>query len=116
LHSPGKDSTSGNNTVGSGKIIDLPRGSLNKMDAPQNSKLGGGITRFDDRPAKSFPQIRGNQLGGISRSNIVTPPKFRQQFVATNAGNNQRFASTQFHGPAFQSGGRSGGFGGKFGR
>ena len=117
LHSPGKDSTSGNNTVGSGKIIDLPRGSLNKMDAPLNSKLGGGITRFDDRSAKSLPQIHGNQqLGGITRSNIVAPPKFRQQLGVTNAGNNQRFASTQFHGPAFQSGGRAGGFGGKFGR
>src|SRR5712671_4116237 len=117
LHSPGKDSTSGNNTVGSGKIIDLPRGSLNRMDAPLNSKLGGGITRFDDRSAKSLPQIHGNQqLGGITRSNIVAPPKFRQQLGVTNAGNNQRFASTQFHGPAFQSGGRAGGFGGKFGR
>src|SRR5260221_1968517 len=96
LHSPGKDSTSGNNTVGSGKIIDLPRGSLNKMDAPLNSKLGGGIPRFDDRSAKSLPQIHGNQqLGGISRSNIVAPPKFRQQFGVTNARNNQRLASTQ---------------------
>src|SRR6478672_12675861 len=116
LHSPGKDSTSGNNTAGSGKIIDLPRGSLNKMDAPLNSKLGGGITRVDDRPAKSLPQIHGNQqLGGISRSNIVAPPKFRQLLGLTNTGGNQRFASTQFHGPAFQSGGRSGGFGGGFG-
>ncbi len=117
LHSPGTIASSGNNSAGSGKIIDLPRGGLNKLDAPQNSKLGGGITRFDDRPAKSFPLIHGNQrLGGISRSNIVTPPKFRQQLGVTNAGSNQRFASTQFHGPAFQSQGRSGGFGGKFGR
>jgi hypothetical protein len=86
------------------------------MDAPLNSKLGGGITRFDDRPAKSLPQIHGNQqLGGISRSNIVAPPKFRQQLGVTNTGGNQRFAKTQFHGPAFQSGGRSGGFGGGFG-
>jgi Caspase domain len=117
LNSPGTTTSSGNNSAGSGKIIDLPRGGLNKIDAPQNSKLGGGITRFDDRPAKSRPQIRGNQqLGGISRSNVVTPPKFRQQLGVTNAGGNQHFASTQFHGPAFQSQGRSGGFGGKFGR
>jgi hypothetical protein len=120
LPSPGTNRVSGNNSAGSGKIIDLPRGGPNKIDAPQNSKLGGGITRFDDRSAKSLPQIRGNQqLGGISRSNIVTPPKFRQQLGVTNAGGNQRFASTQFHGPAFQSQARmggSGGFGGKFGR
>ena len=119
LNSPGTNRTSGNNSAGSGKIIDLPRGGLNKIDAPLNSKLGGGITRFDDRPAKSFPQIHGNQQLGISRSNIVSPPKFRQQLGVTNTSSNQRFASTQFHAPAFQSQARmggSGGFGGKFGR
>jgi hypothetical protein len=120
LNSPGTNRTSGNNSAGSGKIIDLPRTGVNKIDTQQNTKLGGGMTRFDDRPAKSFPQIHGNQqLGGISRSNIVSPPKFRQQLGVTNTGSNQRFASTQVHGPAFQSQGRmggSGGFGGKFGR
>jgi hypothetical protein len=117
LHTPGTTASSGNNSAGSGKIIDLPRVGMNKIEAPQNSKLGGGTTRFDDRSAKSFAQIHGNQqLGRISRSNTATPPKFRQQLGVTNAGNNQRFASTQFHAPAFQSQGRSGGFGGKFGR
>jgi hypothetical protein len=117
LHSPGTTASSANNSAGSGKIIELPRGGLNKTGAQQNSKLGGGITRFDDRSAKSLPQIHGNQqLGGISRSNIATPPKFRQQLGVTNAGSNVRMASTQFHGPAFQSQARSGGSGGKFGR
>ncbi len=117
LNSPGTTASSGNNGAGSGKIIDLPRTGVNKIGTEQNSKLGGRITRFDDRSAKSLPQIHGDQqLGGISRSNIVTPPKFRQQLGVTNGGSNQHFASTQFHGPAFQSQGRSGGFGGKFGR
>ena len=117
LPSPGKITSTGNNSAGSGKIIDLPRTGVNKIGAEQNSKLGGGITRFDDRSAKSLPQVHGNpQLGGISRTNIVTPPKFRQQLGVTNAGSNQRFASTQFHAPAFQPQGRSGGFGGKMGR
>ena len=120
LNSPGTTTSSGNNGAGSGKIVDLPRTGVNKIGTEQNSKLGGGITRFDDRSAKSFPQIHGNQQpGGISRSNIVTPPKFRQQLGVTNSGGNQRFASTQSHGAAFQSQGRSGGFGGfggKFGR
>ncbi len=119
LPSPGKTTSTGNNSADSGKIIDLPRTGVNKIDTQQNTKLGGGITRFDDRPAKSFPQIHGNQQLGISRSNIVSPPKFRQQLGVTNTGSNQRFASTQFHAPAFQSQARmggSGGFGGKFGR
>ena len=117
LNSPGTTTSPGNNGAGSGKIIDLPHTGVNKIGTEQNSKLGGGITRFDDRSAKSFPQIHGNQqLGGISRSNIATPPKFRQQLAVTNTGSNQHFASTQFHGHAFQSQGRSGGFGGKFGR
>jgi hypothetical protein len=114
LPSPGTTMSSGNNSAGSGKIIDLPRTGVNKIGTEQNSKLGG-ISRFDDRSAKSLPKFN-QQPSGISRSNIVTPPKFRQQLGVTNAGGNQRFASTQFHGPAFQSGGRAGGFGGKFGR
>src|SRR6266702_3829587 len=117
LNSPGTTTSSGNNGAGSGKITDLPRTGVNKIGTQQDTKLGGGITRFDDRSAKSFPQIHGNQqLGGISRSNIATQPKFRQQLAVTNAGSNQHFASTQFHAPAFQSQGRSGGFGGRFGR
>ncbi len=116
LHSPGTTASSGNNSAGSGKIIDLPRGGLNKAGAQQNSKFGGELTRLDDRPAKSFSPIHVNQQpGGISRSNIATPPKFRQEPGVTNGGNNLRMASTQFHAPAFQSQGRSGG-GGKFGR
>jgi hypothetical protein len=114
LHSPGTTASSGNNSAGSGKIIELPGGGLNKTGAPQNSKLGGEITRLDDRSAKSLPQIHVNQQpGGISRSNIATPPKFRQELGVTNTGNNLRMASTQFHAPAFQSQARSGG---KFGR
>jgi hypothetical protein len=114
LHSPGTTASSGNNSAGSGKIIELPRGGLNKAGAQQNSKLGGEITRLDDRSAKSLPQIHVNQQpGGISRSNIATPPKFRQELGVTNTGNNLRMASTQFHAPAFQSQARSGG---KFGR
>jgi Caspase domain len=115
LHSPGTTASSGNNGAGSGKILELPRGGLNKIGTQQNTNFGGGITRFDDRSAKKLPQIRVNQQpSGISRTNIATPPKFRQPLGITNAGSNQRFASTQFHGPAFQA--RSGGFGGRFGR
>ena len=84
LHSPGTTASSGNNSAGSGKIIDLPRGGLNKTGAQQNSKLGGEITRFDARPAKPLSQIHVNQQPtGISRSNIGTPPKFRQEFGNT---------------------------------
>jgi hypothetical protein len=117
LNSPGTTTSSGNNNAGSGKITDLPRTGVNKIGTEQNSRLGGGITRFDDRSAKSLPQIRVNQQpGGISRSNIATPPKFRQQLGVTNAGSYQHFASTQSRGPAFQSQARMGGSGGKFGR
>src|SRR6476661_2276089 len=113
LHSPATTVSSGNNSAGSGKILELPRGGLNKIATQQNTKLGGGATRFDDRSAKTLPQIRVNQQpSGISRTNIATPPRFRQPLGITNTGSNQRFASTQFRGPVFQSQARSGGFGG----
>jgi hypothetical protein len=53
---------------------DLPRGSGNKMDAPLNSKLGGGITRLTTGRRKSLPQIHTAISSRDSRSNIVAPP------------------------------------------
>ena len=114
LHSPGTAASSGNNNAGSGKIVDLPRGGLNKIGAQPNSKLGGETARLDDRSAKSFQPIHVNQQpGGLSRANIATPPKFRQELGLTNGGSDLRMASTQFHGAAVQP---QAGSGGKFGR
>jgi len=114
LHSPGTAASSGNNSAGSGKIIDLPRGGLNKIGAQPNSKLGGETARLDDRSAKSFQPIHVNQQpGGLSRSNIATPPKFRQELGLTHGASDLRMASTQFHGAAVQP---QAGSGGKFGR
>jgi hypothetical protein len=102
LQSHGTTASSGNNSAG--KIVDLPGGGLNKIGAQQNSKLDEKVTRIDDRPAKSLSQIRVEQQpAGISRSNIVTPPRFQQGPGITNAGSNLRVAS----GPAFQSQARS---------
>ncbi|MGB8609026.1 caspase family protein [Bradyrhizobium sp.] len=101
LQSPGANAPSGNN-AGSGKIVDLPGGGLNKSGAQQNSTLNGGAARIDDRPAKSLSPIRTNQpAAGTSRTNIGALPK--------SAGNNLRFASTQFHASAVQPQGRSNG-------
>jgi hypothetical protein len=102
----GTSASSGNN--GAGKIIDMPHGGLNKTGAPLNSKLNAEVTRFDDRPAKPLSHI-DQQSTGVSRSNIGTPPVFRQGPGATNAGSNLHVAS----GPAFQSQAR---FGSKFAR
>jgi hypothetical protein len=93
LQSPGANG-SGNNSAG--KIIDLPGAGLNRTDA-QHSKLNAEVTHIDERPAKSLSQTRLNQQ----------PTGFRQERAFTNAGSNLRMA--QFHGPAFQSMGRSGG-------
>jgi Caspase domain len=104
LQSPGANASSGN--AGSGKIVDLPGGGLNKTGAQQNSNLNGGAARIDDRPAKTLSPIRTNQpSAGILRTNIGAPPR--------STGNNLRFASTQFHGSAVQPQGR---FNGRFSR
>jgi hypothetical protein len=98
LKPTGAPASSGN--YGAGKIVDLPGGGLNKIGTPPNSKLDGKVTRFDDRPVKSLPQIHMEQQpAGISRSNIVPSPAFRQGAGISNAGSNLRTAS----GPAFQS-------------
>jgi hypothetical protein len=93
LQSPGANGSPNN---GAGKIIDLPGTGLNKTDA-QHSKLNAEVTHIDERPAKSLSQTRVNQ----------PPTGFRQEHAFTNSGNNLHMA--QFHGPAFQPMGRSGG-------
>jgi Caspase domain len=104
LPSSGATTSSKNNSVG--KIVDLPGGGLNKTGAPQNSKLNGVVTRFDDRPAKPLPQIRMDQQpAGTPRSNLGTAPVIRQGLGTTNAGGDLRVAS----GPAMQSQVRSNG-------
>jgi hypothetical protein len=85
---------------------------VNKIDAPQGSKVSGEVTRVDGRPAKSVSQVKINQQPvGTSQSDIVKPPKIRRDLGVTNAGSNARMASTQSRGPAMQSQAR---FGGKF--
>jgi hypothetical protein len=93
LQSPGSN---GSGTGNAGKIVDLPGARLNKTD-PQHSKLGSAVTLTDQRPAKLLSQARVNQQ----------PNGFRQDRAFANGGNNFRMA--QFHGPAFQPMGRSGG-------
>src|SRR5260370_32010832 len=79
---------------------------LESLSRYWKAKLDGKVTRIDDRPAKSLSQIRiEQQPAGISRSNIVTPPRFQQGPGITNAGSNLHVAS----GPAFQSQPRSSG-------
>jgi hypothetical protein len=99
----GTPASSGNNSTG--KIIEMPHGGLNKTGTPLNSKLNGEVTRFDDRSNKPLSHI-DQQPTGVSRSNIGTPPVFRQGPGATNAGSNLHVAS----GPAFQSQARFGKF------
>jgi hypothetical protein len=82
LHSPGTTASSGNNSAGSGKIIDLPRGGLNKTGAQPNSKLGGEITRLDARPAKPLSQIHVIS----SRPGYRAPTSLRRQNSATSLG------------------------------
>jgi Caspase domain len=102
LKPPGTPASSSNS--GAGKIVELPGGGLNKTATPPNSKLDGAVTHSDDRPVKSLPPIHMEQQpADISRSNIGTPPAFRQGAGATNSGSNLRLAS----GPAFQSQARS---------
>jgi hypothetical protein len=93
---------SGNNNAAPGKIVNLPVGGLNKSDALQNSKLDREVGHIDHRPAKSFSQMRVHQGPmRMSRPNFGRPPRT----------GNLRFASTQFHGPAFRPQFRSGGGG-----
>jgi hypothetical protein len=93
LPSPGGNGSGNSNA---GKIVDLPGAGLNKTDL-QHTKLGSEVTHMDGRPTKSLSQTHINQQ----------PNRFRQEHAFTNGGNNFRMA--QFHGPAFQSMGRSGG-------
>ena len=93
LQSPGANG-SGNGSTG--KIVDLPGAGLNKTDL-QHSKLGSEVAHMDERPTKSLSQARINQ----------EPNGFRQGRAFSNGRNNFRMA--QFHGPAFQPMGRSGG-------
>lgn len=105
---PGTTASSGNNNAVPGKITTLPGGGVNKIDAPQGSKVSGEVTRIDGRPAKSVSQVKINQQPvGTSQSDIAKPPKIRRDLGVTNA----RMASTQSRGPAMQSQAR---FGGKF--
>jgi hypothetical protein len=98
----GTNAASGNNGVG--KIVELPgvnkTGTLqdSKLNGTlQNSKLNGEVAHIDERPAKSFSPVHANSQ----------PTEFRKGSGFANAGNSVRMA--QFHGPAFQPMGRSGG-------
>jgi hypothetical protein len=97
----GANAASNNN--GAGKIVELPgankTGTLqdSKLDGTlQNSKPNGEAAHIDGRPAKSFSPVHANSQ----------PNEFRKGPGFTNAGN---FRMAQFHGPGFQSMGRSGG-------
>ncbi len=114
LQAPGKNSSSGINGAGSGKITNLPAGGLNKMGAQQNSKLGGEAGRADQRPGKSFAQVgTKQQFTGASKFKMSGPPGIRRQGFS-NGGGNSRFASSQGGGGRFGGGGGFGG--GRFGR
>jgi len=114
LQSPGTKASSGNKNAVLGKIINLPGGGLNKVGVQQNSKLNGGVTRIDGRPAKTLSQIRTNQQpAGISRYNVNRPLGARPERGIMNSGGNNRFGPTQFHGSAMQSQAR---FNGSFSR
>ena len=127
------NASSGNNGIG--KITELPGSGLNKTGALQDSKFNGTLkdsklngtlqdsklngtlqssklngkingevvhiderpAKFDERPAKSFSPVHVNSQ----------PAGFRQGPSFANAGNSVHMA--QFHGPALQPMGRSGG-------
>lgn len=100
LHAPVNNASSGNN--GNGKIVELPGANLNKQGSQLSSKSAGEVTRSDDRLAKPSSQLHTNRLPeGLSRSKTGMSSQFRQGFSSSNAGNNSRFASSQF-----RSGGR----------
>ncbi|HTG04514.1 MAG TPA: caspase family protein [Bradyrhizobium sp.] len=107
LRSPGTNASFGNSNAAAGKIVNLPGSGLNKMGAPQTTKLDGAAKHMDGRPTKLLSQSRINQRPSrVSRSNFGMPPR--------RTGRNFSMASTQLHGssfrPQFRSGG--GGFGG----
>ncbi|HMH95806.1 MAG TPA: hypothetical protein VK577_04395, partial [Bradyrhizobium sp.] len=107
LRSPGANASFGNANAAAGKIVNLPGSGLNKMGAPQTTKLDGAAKHMDGRPTKLLSQSRINQRPSrVSRSNFGMPPR--------RTGRNFSMASTQLHGssfrPQFRSGG--GGFGG----
>ena len=109
---PGTNASSGNKNAVPGKITTLPGGGLNKIDAPQGSKVSGEVVRVDGRPAKPISQVKINQQPvGTSQPNISTPPKIRRDLGVTKVDGNARMASTQSHGPAVQSQAK---FNGKF--
>jgi caspase domain-containing protein len=102
LHSPGTTGSLGNHNGVPGKVGDLPGGGLSKPGATQNSKPDREIGRFDHRrQGKSLSEIRASRRPS------------RPGFDGSQRGNRMRFASTQFHRPAFRPQFRSGGgFGG----
>jgi hypothetical protein len=96
---------------GPGKVVTLPGGGVNKIDATQGSKVSGEVVRVDGRPAKPVSQVKINQQPvGTSQPN-ATQPKIRRDLGVTKVDGNARMASTQSRGSALQSQGR---FGGKF--
>jgi hypothetical protein len=113
LRSPGANASFGNSNAAAGKIVNLPGSGLNKMGAPQTTKLDGAAKHIDGRPTKLLSQSRtGQRPSRVSRSNFRTPPR--------RTGRNFNMASTQFHGssfrPQFRSSGGGGFGGGGFGR
>jgi uncharacterized membrane protein YgcG len=109
LQSPGANAVSGNH--GTGKIVDLPNGGLNKAGTPQNSKLNGEASHVGDRQEKTVSHLDQPRLGK-SRSNFGTSQRFRGGSGFGNGGRNFHMASSR---GGFGGGG--GGFGGGgFGR
>ena len=84
LPSPGSRITSGNGGADTGKIVSLPGSSAGKIVEPLTSKLGGRPTQIENRTSKSPPLVKVHQGPA----------------AIAKAGNNQRFATSQFRGSA----------------
>ena len=93
LPSPGAKPAFGNGGAGTGKIVNLPGGSVGKIGERPAPKLDGKLTQIEQRTSKSSPLV------GVQR----------RPAGITSTGNNQRFAtSSQFRGSPDPA--RTGGF------
>lgn len=92
LSSPGAKTTLGKNGADTGKIVMLPGSSVGKIGERPASKLDGKLTQVENRTSKSRPLLKVHQGPA----------------AIAKAGNNQRFATSQFRGSVGQP--RLGGF------
>ena len=93
LPSPGAKTTLGKAGADTGKIVNMPGGSVGRIGERPALKLDGKLTRVENRTSKSSPLV------GVHRGPTGI----------ANAGNNQRFAtSSQFRGSPGPT--RTGGF------